>query len=34
MDAGQVVEQGNHDTLIAQGGLYAGMYKAQKGSYA
>lgn len=34
LDAGKVVEQGNHDSLLAQGGLYAGMYKAQKGSYA
>lgn len=33
MDAGQVVEQGTHDDLMAEGGLYAGMYGAQKKSY-
>ena len=33
MDAGRVVEQGTHADLMAQGGLYAGMYGAQKQSY-
>ena len=33
MDAGRVVEQGTHTDLLAQEGLYAGMYGAQKQSY-
>ena len=33
LEAGRVVEQGTHQDLIAQGGLYAGMYQAQKGGY-
>ncbi len=33
LDAGQVVEQGTHEDLLAQQGLYAGMYGAQKQSY-
>lgn len=33
MDAGRVVEEGTHADLMAQGGLYAGMYGAQKQSY-
>jgi ABC-type multidrug transport system fused ATPase/permease subunit len=33
MDAGRVVEQGSHEDLLAQQGLYAGMYGAQKESY-
>ena len=33
MDAGRVVEQGTHADLLAQKGLYAGMYRAQKQSY-
>lgn len=33
MDAGCVVEQGTHHDLMAQKGLYAGMYQVQKGSY-
>lgn len=33
MDAGRVVEQGTHADLMGQGGLYAGMYGAQKKSY-
>ena len=33
MDAGRVVEQGSHVDLMANGGLYAGMYGAQKKSY-
>lgn len=33
LDAGKVVEQGTHAALIKQGGLYAGMFGAQKQSY-
>jgi ABC-type multidrug transport system fused ATPase/permease subunit len=33
LDAGRVVEQGTHFALVKQGGLYAGMYQAQKSSY-
>ena len=33
MDAGRVVEEGTHEDLMAQEGLYAGMYGAQKKSY-
>jgi len=33
LDAGRVVEEGSHAELLAQGGLYAGMYSAQKQSY-
>lgn len=33
MDAGRIVEQGTHADLLAQEGLYAGMYGAQKKSY-
>ncbi len=29
MDRGQIVEQGTHDTLIAQNGLYAQLYETQ-----
>ncbi|MHC0053269.1 ABC transporter ATP-binding protein [Actibacterium sp. D379-3] len=29
MDKGQVVEQGSHDALITQGGVYSGLYKLQ-----
>ena len=29
MDAGQIVEQGNHDTLLAAGGSYARLYASQ-----
>ena len=29
MDAGQIVEQGNHETIIAAGGAYANLYNAQ-----
>jgi len=29
MDAGQIVEQGNHDELLAQGGAYFTLYNAQ-----
>lgn len=33
LDAGKVVEQGTHEDLVAEGGLYAGMYGAQKQGY-
>lgn len=33
MDAGTIVEQGTHADLMAQQGLYAGMFQAQKKSY-
>jgi ATP-binding cassette, subfamily B, bacterial MsbA len=29
LDKGQVVEQGNHDLLLAQNGVYAGLYRLQ-----
>ena len=29
MDQGDVVEHGNHDELMAQGGFYANLYQAQ-----
>ncbi|MCB0121628.1 MAG: ATP-binding cassette domain-containing protein, partial [Caldilineaceae bacterium] len=29
LDQGQVVEEGNHATLLAQGGLYAHLYETQ-----
>lgn len=34
LDHGKVVEQGSHEALLAKGGLYAGMYSAQKDSYS
>ena len=33
LDAGKVVEEGTHDELMARGGLYSGMYGAQKEGY-
>ena len=29
MEAGRIVEQGNHDELLAAGGAYANLYNAQ-----
>jgi ATP-binding cassette subfamily B protein len=34
LDHGQVVEHGDHDTLLAQGGLYADLYTLQASAYA
>ena len=34
LDAGRIVEEGTHADLLAKGGLYAGMYGAQKSSYS
>ncbi|WP_323768189.1 ABC transporter ATP-binding protein [Marinovum sp.] len=31
MDQGQVVEEGTHEALLAQGGVYAGLYRMQDG---
>ncbi len=33
MDQGRIVEQGSHDELITQGGLYAGLWKRQSGGF-
>ena len=29
MESGSIVEQGNHETLLARGGAYARLYNAQ-----
>jgi ATP-binding cassette subfamily B protein len=29
MKDGKIIEQGNHDALLAQGGFYAGLYNSQ-----
>jgi len=29
LDHGQIIEEGDHTTLLAKGGLYAGLYEAQ-----
>ncbi|MDR2136149.1 MAG: ABC transporter ATP-binding protein/permease, partial [Treponema sp.] len=34
IDGGRVAEKGSHESLIAQGGLYAAMYESQKAWYA
>ena len=31
MDAGRIVEQGNHDALLDQGGIYANLWQVQAG---
>lgn len=31
MDKGQIVEQGNHDSLVAKGGIYAKLVARQSG---
>jgi ATP-binding cassette subfamily B multidrug efflux pump len=33
LDAGHVVEQGSHDALLAQGGLYAQFWARQSGGF-
>ena len=33
MDQGKIVEQGTHDALLAQGGLYAGFWARQSGGF-
>jgi len=33
LEAGQLVEQGQHEALLAENGLYAQLYKAQKKGY-
>ena len=33
MDAGRIVEQGTHDALLAQGGLYARLWARQSGGF-
>ena len=34
MAAGQLVEQGSHETLLAQGGVYANLWSLQSGEVA
>ena len=29
MKDGNIIEQGNHETLLAKGGFYAGLYQSQ-----
>jgi ATP-binding cassette subfamily B multidrug efflux pump len=33
MDRGRIVEEGNHDTLLRQGGLYADLWSRQSGGF-
>ncbi len=33
MDQGRIVEEGTHDELIAQGGIYAGLWARQSGGF-
>lgn len=33
MDQGRIVEEGTHETLLAQGGLYAGYWNRQSGGF-
>ena len=33
MDAGQIVESGSHQELIAKGGIYAGLWERQSGGF-
>jgi len=33
MDAGRIVEDGNHDDLLSSGGLYAGFWERQSGGF-
>ena len=31
MDQGRIVEQGSHDSLVAQGGIYTNLWQVQAG---
>jgi ATP-binding cassette, subfamily B, multidrug efflux pump len=33
MDRGRVVEEGNHEALLAHGGIYAGLWRRQSGGF-
>ena len=33
MDQGRVVEDGSHETLLDQGGIYAGLWQRQSGGF-
>ena len=33
MDQGRIVEQGNHQALLAQGGIYAKLWSHQTGGF-
>jgi ATP-binding cassette subfamily B multidrug efflux pump len=33
LDEGRIVEDGTHDALLAQGGLYAGFWARQSGGF-
>lgn len=33
MDKGSIVEEGSHDTLVAAGGIYAGLWQRQSGGF-
>lgn len=33
IDAGEIVEEGNHETLLAEGGLYANFWQRQSGGF-
>jgi len=34
MEAGRIVESGNHDELVERGGLYAALWRVQTGERA
>ena len=33
LENGRIVEEGTHESLLAKGGKYAGMWKVQAGRY-